>query len=230
MPGAPLGAPHGPKHGMRMWTARLGSAEDQAYAASAMQRQDGGNGTLGYQTRVECGETSDLFADLYPELLEIARRLFRSQSRRHTLQATALVNEAYLKVTGGRAEPRRFRNRAHFLAVAAIAMRQVLVNHARGRAALKRKGRDASRRVTLSGVAAPSGDGPEVLAVHEALLDLAGLVPRQARIAEMRFFGGMTSAEVAEALGVSLRTVELDWTMAKSWLARRLDGAGGERR
>jgi RNA polymerase sigma factor (TIGR02999 family) len=107
-------------------------------------------------------------------------------------------------------------------------MRQILVNHARDRAALKRRGRDAARRVTLSGVAAPTKGDPDILAVHEALLELAGLAPRQARIAEMRFFGGLTNPEVAEALGVSLRTVELDWTMAKCWLARRLDGAGSE--
>jgi RNA polymerase sigma factor (TIGR02999 family) len=166
--------------------------------------------------------TGEGFEDLHAELHEIACRLFRSQGPRHTLQATALVNEAYVKIARGKPVSRRFRDRTHLLAVAATAMRQILVNHARDRAALKRGGGAGLRRVTLSGVAGDPGGTGDVLAVNEALADLADLVPRQARITEMKFFGGMTNREIASALGVSLRTVELDWTMAKGWLSERL--------
>ena len=163
----------------------------------------------------------ELFERLYPELRAMAARLFRSQRAGHTLQPTALLNEAYLKIVrpgGG-----DFADRAHFLAVAARAMRQILVNHARDRSAAKRGGDVDRRRVTLSGEAAPGSDRAlDVLVVDDALTALRELDERQAKIAELRCFGGLTNREVAEALGVSLRTVELDWRMAKSFLARHL--------
>jgi RNA polymerase sigma factor (TIGR02999 family) len=164
----------------------------------------------------------ELFERLHPELRAMAARLFRSQRPGHTLQPTALLNEAYLKIaTPGVGA---FADRAHFLAVAARAMRQILVNHARERAAAKRGGGRDRRRVTLSG-AAVSGEGRilDVLVVDDALEALGRLDERQARIAEMRCFGGLTNREVAASLGVSLRTVELDWRMAKTTLARLLE-------
>jgi RNA polymerase sigma factor (TIGR02999 family) len=160
--------------------------------------------------------SGELFGLLYGELRGLASSLFRSQRSSHTLQPTAVVHEAFLKLVKA---PTPWEDRAHFFAVAAKAMRQVLVNHARDRAALKRGGADA-RRVTMSDAAeAPKLD---VLEIHEALNELAKLDERQARIAELRFFAGLSTKEVAEVLGIAPRTVELDWTMAKDWLAQRL--------
>jgi RNA polymerase sigma-70 factor (ECF subfamily) len=159
----------------------------------------------------------ELFGLLYGELHGLAGRIFRSQRRDHTLQPTALVHEAYLKMVKPGSE---WQDRAHFCGVAAKAMRQILVNHARDRQALKRGG--GAGRVTLSDAARASGPDVEVLAVHEALEELARLDARQARIAELRFFAGLNTREVAEVVGVAPRTVELDWKMAKDWLAQRL--------
>jgi RNA polymerase sigma factor (TIGR02999 family) len=167
--------------------------------------------------------TAALFDRLYPELREIAGRVFRSQRRDHTLQPTALVNEAWLKMARPAGGAPDFADRAHFLAVAATAMRQILVNHARDRSAQKRGGGVDRRRLTLAGVVLPDRDPAEVLTVDEVLTELRSLNERQAKIAEMRFFGGLTNPEIAAALGVSLRTVELDWKMAKGWLAGKLE-------
>ena len=158
-----------------------------------------------------------LFQRLYGELRGLADVLFRSQRRDHTLQPTVLVHEAYLKMLRPDAE---WKDRAHFFAVAAKAMRQILVNHARDKAALKRGG-GAAQRVTMADAPAPGLD-VDVLAVHEALQELAKLDERQAQLAELRFFGGLNNKEIAEVLGVSLRTVELDWKMAKDQLSQRL--------
>jgi RNA polymerase sigma factor (TIGR02999 family) len=165
----------------------------------------------------------ELFGRLYSELKDMAARIFNSQKKSHTLQPTALVHEAYLKMI--RPEGRGFQDEGHFFATAARAMRQILVNHARDRAAHKRGGNRAGHRVTLSGLE-DSGfdDHLEVLAVHEALEDLALLDERQARVAELRVFGGLTNQETATVIGVSLRTVEMEWKMAKIWMSDRLRG------
>jgi RNA polymerase sigma factor (TIGR02999 family) len=174
----------------------------------------------------DAAAAQELFAALYGELRRIAERVFRSQGPEHTLQPTALVHEAYLKmVRPGAAAP--WQDRAHVLAVAARAMRQVLVNHARDRGAIKRGGGVARERVTVD--AAPDAGGSaglDALALDEALERLAALDERQARIAEMRLFGGLSTEEIATLLGVSTRTIETDWRMAKDVLARSLDGPG----
>ena len=159
-----------------------------------------------------------LFDLCYAELRGLAGAVFSSQPKGHTLAPTALVHEAYLKMVGAEGE---WKDRAHFFAVAARAMRQVLINHARDKAALKRGG-PGGMRVTLSDAVTPAGREVDLAAVHEALEELQRLDERQARIAELRFFAGLENQEIAEALGVSLRTVELDWKMAKETLARRL--------
>jgi len=165
---------------------------------------------------------SRLFDLLYPELPAIAGRLFRSQRGHHTLQPPAVVHEAYLKMARA---PGAWNDRTHFCSVAARAMRQVLVNHARDRSAVKRGGGLAGQRVTLSDAAAGgTGNEIDVLAAHEALEELGRLDERQARVAELRFFAGLDTKEIAEALGIAPRTVELDWKMAKDWLAARLGG------
>ena len=169
--------------------------------------------------RLQDGEedaATELFQRLYGELRGLADALFRSQPRHHTLQPTALVHEAFLKMLKPDAA---WNDRVHFFAVSAKAMRQILVNHARDKGAQKRGG-DA-KRVTMSD-APITGNDVDVLAVHEALEELAKLDPRQAQLAELRFFAGLNNKEIAEVLGVSLRTVELDWKMAKNQLAQKL--------
>jgi len=162
-----------------------------------------------------------LFGMLYGELHRLACAIFRSQRSSHTLQPTALVHEAYIKMIRPEAE---WQDRAHFCGVAAKAMRQILINHARDRAAIKRGGGAPVHSLTVGDAVEAQGGGREldILALNEALEALADLDERQASIAELRFFGGLTNKEVAESLGVSLRTVELDWSMAKGWLAGRL--------
>lgn len=155
---------------------------------------------------------------VYPELREIARRhLARREGA--TLVTTALVHEAYLKlVDQTRAE---WRDRAHFLALAAVAMRHILADRAKARVAAKRGGHQL--RVTLDDELIPADSQPEaLLQVDEALHRLAALDGRLARVVECRFFGGLTNEEIAEALGVTARTVERDWVKARMLLRRAL--------
>ncbi len=163
----------------------------------------------------------DLAPLLYDELHRIACRLMSGESPGHTLQATAVAHEAYLRLVD---QPRvEWRGRTHFLAVAAMAMRRVLVDHARGRRRLKRGG--TWRRVTLHGALHRGGDTLDhasLLDLHDALDRLAAHDPRPARVVELRFFGGLKMDEVAQALGISKRTVEGDWTHARAWLRREL--------
>jgi len=185
--------------------------------------------------RVRAGDVEasrELFDRLYADMRRIAGRLFRSQRAGHTLEPTALVHEAFVKIAG-RENEARWKDGSHALAVAARAMRQVLANHARDRAAQKRGGGPARARVTLAGVAIgdATGAGVDLLDFHDALERLAALDERQAKIAEMRLLGGLPVESIATLLGVSTRTVELDWRMAKDALARFLGSAeagGGE--
>ena len=162
---------------------------------------------------------ADLLPCIYDELRAVAGRIFRKQSADNTLQPTALVHEAYIKlIDQTRVE---FNDKTHFFAVAATAMRQILIDHARAANAAKRGG--GWNRVTLSGPnAAASAKSLDVIALDAALEKLANLDERQARIVELRFFAGLTVNEVAEVIGVSTRTVELDWKMARAWLSREL--------
>ena len=179
--------------------------------------------------RVARGEAvgDDIVPVVYEELRSLAASLLRGQRAGHTLQPTALVHEAYVRLFGRRPEGDPWASRHHFFAVAAKAMRQILVNHAEARAAQKRGG--AWHRVTLSAVDTPaSALDVDLVALNEALERLERLDPRQCRIVELRFFGGMTVEETADALGISPRTVKLDWRMARAWLHERLDdGAAG---
>src|SRR5262245_57581844 len=168
-----------------------------------------------------------LFERLHGELRALAASVFRSQRPGHTLQPTALVHEAFVKMMGARGAPSPWQDEAHFFAVAATAMRQVLVNHARDRAAQKRGGGRDARRVTLSDVPfGAEGGGADVLDVEQALAALDAVDPDQARIVELRFFGGLSNPQIAEVVGRPLRTVELEWRLAKEWLAARLQGHG----
>lgn len=156
---------------------------------------------------------------VYDELRSLAARCMRGQPADHTWQPTALVHEAFLRLSG--AEP--CANRHHFLALAAKAMRQLLVDHARRRSADKRGG--GRQRVTLAGIGEKTTPAVDALALDEALRQLARLHPRQAQIIELRFFGGLTIAETARALELGTTTVEDDFVMARAWLARELADA-----
>jgi len=179
---------------------------------------DLGTGTV---DRRAAGER--IFQIAYEELRQVAGGLMRRERADHTLQPTALVHEAYLRLAGGtRLE---WQNRAHFFGIAARAMRQLLVEHARRRGAEKRGG--DLQRVTLDsrlGVAAVNEF--EILELEDALNRLARMDERMARIVELRFFGGLTAEETAHVLDVSRRTVTEDWRVAKMWLAHELTGEG----
>jgi RNA polymerase sigma factor (TIGR02999 family) len=158
---------------------------------------------------------------VYDELRRIAAGYISRERPGQTLQATALVNEAFVRLAAERA--RSFANRTHFLAIAALSMRQILVQRARARKAAKRGG--APERVTLDErLVAGEGQSIDVLALDEALTRLAALDPAQARIVELRYFGGLTVEETADAVGVSPATVKREWAMARAWLKRALEG------
>lgn len=166
------------------------------------------------------GALDQLIPLVYNELRAIAHRQLVTRAKGSTLSTTALVHETYLKlVDQSRAD---WRDRAHFLAVASIAMRHVLVDRAKAHAALKRGGE--RRRITLDDAHIAVDDQPEaLLQLDEAMNRLAQLQPRLARVVECRFFGGLTEEEVAEALGVTVRTVQRDWAKARMLLQRELE-------
>jgi len=181
---------------------------------------------LSHLTRVflaaEDGEQIDLdsvLPALYDELRQLAGGYLRQQQAGHTLQPTALVHEAYLKLIDQTRIP--WTDASHFRAIASRAMRQVLVDHARKRGALKRGG--DRLRVTLDSVAAMTEDKTiDLIALDEALSALADLNERKARVVELIFFGGLTHQETARVVGMSQKTVEADWYMARAWLSDRL--------
>jgi RNA polymerase sigma factor (TIGR02999 family) len=159
---------------------------------------------------------------VYEELHRLARQCMRRERAGHTLQPTALVHEAYVRLIDQRQID--WSNRAQFIGIAAVMMRRILVNHARDRAAEKRGGGAEHVSITLAG----EGIGaPEVnlLDLHEALNDLAETDPRKAQIVELKFFGGLTTEEIAETLSVSTATVERDWKFARAWLYRVVSGS-----
>jgi RNA polymerase sigma factor (TIGR02999 family) len=161
---------------------------------------------------------NDLLPLIYEELRGVARKHLRGQRADHTLQTTALIHEAYLRLAGGAAGS--VQDHQHFVALASRIMRQVLVDHARNHLAAKRQG---GLRVTLSEAAnLPYESELDVVAVDEALTRLSELDARQVRVVELRFFGGLSIPETAEALHISVATVKRDWTMARTWLSREL--------
>jgi RNA polymerase sigma factor (TIGR02999 family) len=166
-----------------------------------------------------------LLAAVYGELHRTARRYLHREHAGHTLQPTALVHEAYLRLID---QDTAWRNRAHFYAIAAQIMRRILVDHARARCAAKRGGNDC--RITLDGLAAAPGAAVrdaevDLLDLERCLTALAALDPRQAHIVELRFFAGLTIAETADVVGVSHTIIEREWSLARAWLRRELDRA-----
>jgi len=161
---------------------------------------------------------------VYDELRAVAARYLQAENPGHTLQPTALVHEAYLRLIGQ--DRVAWQNRAHFFAIAAQMMRRVLVDHARRKKAAKRDA--ATFRIEMSGrdEGLPDDRDPEILDLDEALKGLEALDPRQARIVELRFFGGLTVEETAEVAGISPATVKREWRTARAWLRQELESAG----
>ena len=163
---------------------------------------------------------------VYSELRRLADNYLRRERQGHTLQPTALVNEAYLKLMDQKNA--KWQNRAQFYGVAAQLMRRILVDHARQHRAAKRGGADQQRlSITSAGQLGArkmaSEPAIDLLALHEALNELAEMDPQQGRIVELKFFGGLSIEETAEVMGIGHATIERDWKMARAWLRRKLE-------
>jgi len=163
---------------------------------------------------------------VHRELQQIARRCMGGERGGHSLQPTALVNEAYLRLVGAR--QMNCQNRAHFLAVAARLMRRILVDHARSKGYGKRGG-GAARMTLDDALIVPTEPGRDLVALDDALEALAKVDERKSRMIELRFFGGLTVEETAAVFDVSPDTVKRDWRLAKAWLLRELRGDDGTR-
>lgn len=173
--------------------------------------------------KVACKGDSDasaaLVALVYDDLRRHAQKIMSGERAQHTLQPTALVHEAYMQLI--RHDRMDWQGRAHFFAMAATLMRRILVDHARRRDAARRGG--GGQRLSLDdGLGLSTENETDVLELHEALTRLEALDARQAQVVVMRFFGGLSAPEVAAVMGVSTRTVEGDWAMARAWLLREL--------
>jgi RNA polymerase sigma factor (TIGR02999 family) len=168
-------------------------------------------------------DPGSLMPQVYDELRRLAANYLRQERPGQTLQATALVHEAFLRLSREKNQP--WKNRTHFLAIAALSMRQILVQRARARHADKRGGENAQRITLDDSVMAEregGGHGVDVLALDAALEKLAALDPQQARIVELRYFGGLTVEEAADALEISPATVKRHWTLARAFLKKEL--------
>ena len=176
----------------------------------------------------DAGAKADaLMPQVYDELRRLAANYLRHERPGQTLQATALVHEAFLRLSKEKNQP--WKNRTHFLAIAALSMRQILVQRARARDAEKRGGgaeKIALDESVMAGHAPVAEGGVDVLALDTALEKLAALDRQQARIVELRYFGGLTVEEVAESLDISPATVKRHWTLARAWLKKELDPSG----
>ena len=160
---------------------------------------------------------------LYHDLHQVAQRYLRKARPGHTLQTTALVHEAYLRLE--QHHDAKFQNRSHFVAICALLMRQILVGHERTRRAAKR-GAGGENLTLNDATAVMKGRPVDLIALDDALKDLARLDPQQSRIVELRFFGGLSIEETAEVMGISPATVKRHWSTARLWLHREMSKAG----
>ncbi len=186
-----------------------------------MQSQDGITQLLTRWSNGDQAALDKLMPMVYSELRRLASNYLRRERQDHTLQPTALVNEAYLKLIDQKAA--KWQNRAQFFGIAAQLMRRILVDHARQHKAAKRGGSDQHRLSITSAEKLTAKPDLDVLALHEAMEELAALDPQQERIVELKFFGGLSIEETAEVLGVGHATVEREWKMARAWLRRKLE-------
>jgi RNA polymerase sigma-70 factor (ECF subfamily) len=168
----------------------------------------------------------DILVIVYDELRALASAYLRGERADHTLQTTALVHEAWLRLSGR--DARTFDNRAHFFRAAALAMRRILLHHAEKRAAQKRGGGRSGVTIDegIDSLASPGADWVEMLALNEALKRLADTDAQKAQVVELRYFGGCSIDETAEALGIGTATVEREWRFARAWLRTALDSEG----
>ena len=166
-------------------------------------------------------ELDKMMPTIYDELRRQAARYLRQERPGHTLQTTALIHEAYVRLVDQRNV--QWQNRAHFFGIAAQMMRRILVDHARTKKRAKRGGSDIKVSLDDNAVAV-KGQDLDVVAVDEALSRLAKIDEQQSRVVELRFFSGLTVEETAEVMGISPATVKRDWSMAKAWLHRELSG------
>jgi RNA polymerase sigma factor (TIGR02999 family) len=166
-------------------------------------------------------ELDKMMPAIYDELRRQAARYLRQERPGHTLQTTALIHEAYVRLVDQRNV--QWQNRAHFFGIAAQMMRRILVDHARTKKRAKRGGSDIKVSLDDNAVAV-KGQDLDVVAVDEALSRLAKIDEQQSRVVELRFFSGLTVEETAEVMGISPATVKRDWSMAKAWLHRELSG------
>lgn len=203
--------------------SKVATGPPQSAMTDSIQPSDQGSpaqvtGLLSELKGGDQGAFDRLLTLVYPELRSLARAVFSSQNAAHTLQPTALVHEVCLKLAG---KLDSIEDRRHFFIVAGKAMRQVIADHARGRLAEKRGG--SRRRVTLdTSLAGKKDDGVDLIALDDCLTRLSKLNERHARVVELRLFSGLSIDETAEALGVSPRSVDSDWAMAKAWLRKSL--------
>jgi RNA polymerase sigma factor (TIGR02999 family) len=173
--------------------------------------------------RGEDGAKEELYQMVYDELRRLAHRYMSRENSGHTLQTTALVNEAYLKLAD--TKQLNWQDRAHFFAVSANVMRHILVDHARASRAERRGGE--AQRVELDGIVEiPQAPNKDILALNDALDKLAKVDDRKSKVIELRYFGGLSVEETAEVLKVSADTVMRDWRLAKAWLLRELQWRG----
>jgi RNA polymerase sigma factor (TIGR02999 family) len=181
-------------------------------------------GLLTAWRRGDADALEQLIPLVHAELLRVAKAAMRVERDGHTLEPTALVNEAYMRLVNLRLD---WQDRAHFLAVSARLMRRILIDHARAHRYQKRGG--GAVRVTLGDIAVSSEPGRDLVALDDALEALSRVDERKSRVIELRFFGGMTVEETATVIGVSVDTIMRDWKLAKAWLLREL-GRGQKRR
>lgn len=196
----------------------------------ASQGRDGQAAVTVLLARAQSGDaraTDELFPIVYDELKQLAQKFLKGESKAQTLQATALVHEAYLRLVGPTEVT--WENRAHFFGAAARAIRRILTDHARERNRLKRGGGAKPGQLDEQAVVAPDTGGVDVAAMDIALTRLAEVDEQKARVVELRFFAGLTVDQTAAALGVSPSTIARDWQFARVWLHRELESiaAGG---
>ena len=194
----------------RCWTAPVRTRASPSGQVTQLL-QDWADGNLAARDR--------LIAVVYGELRRLARRYMRRESPGHTLQTTAVVHEAYVRLA---AQQVPVRNRAQFFGLVVQQMRRILIDHARARGTAKRGGAPVRVSFDESAWTGATEQGLDLLALDDALTELARLDPRQARIVELRFFAGLTIEETADIIGVSHTIVERDWAMARAWLRRTL--------
>jgi RNA polymerase sigma-70 factor (ECF subfamily) len=180
-------------------------------------------GLLARASSGDAAATDELFPVVYEQLRVLAASHLAGERANHTLQPTALVHEAYLRLVGPD-EQEAWENRAHFFGAAAKAIRRILIEHARAKGRIKRGG--GIERTTLDGVEAPAGPDMDLLDLHEAMERLAAVDEAKARVVELRYFGGLSLEETARVLGVSVPTISRHWEFARAWLHRDMTRGG----